>query len=182
MIPVLGLFLQAAAEEAPKGPFAINPGVSIWTLVVFLLLLGALAKWVWPMILKAVEDREKRIAAQIEAAEKANRDAQSVLAKYQEQLAAAKSEAQALLAAGRQAGEKVREEIVARARAEHEELIARARTEIGAEREKALADLRREAVELSLAAAGKVIERNVDSEADRRLVQEYLARLHTSQS
>ncbi len=182
-MPAFGFLpLLQAAEEAPKGPFAINPGVSIWTLVVFLLLLGALAKWAWPAILKAVEEREKRIQAQIEAAEKANRDAQRVLEEYQEKLAAAKSEAQGLIAAGRQAGEKVREEIVARARAEHEELIARARREIGAEREKALADLRREAVELSLAAAGKVIERNLDSEADRRLVQEYLSRLHAGQS
>ncbi|HVM43450.1 MAG TPA: F0F1 ATP synthase subunit B [Gemmatimonadales bacterium] len=170
--------LLQAAEEAPKGPFAINPGVSIWTLVVFLLLLGALAKWVWPMILKAVEEREKRIAAQIEAAEKANRDAQQVLADYRQKLAAAHGEAQELLAAGKQAAEKAREEILARARAEHEDLIGRARREIAAEREKALAELRGEAVELSLAAASKVLEKNLDSEADRRLVREYLNSLH----
>jgi F-type H+-transporting ATPase subunit b len=170
-------FLQAA-EEAPKGPFAINPGVSIWTLVVFLLLLAALAKWAWPAILKAVEEREKRIQAQLDQAEKANQEAQRVLAEYQHQLAGARNEAQELLAAGRQAAEKVREEIVAKARAEHEELIARARREIVAEREKALAELRGEAVELSLAAASKVLERNLDSEADRRLVRDYLDSLH----
>ncbi len=82
MTPVFAA-LQAA-EEAPKGPFAINPGVSIWTLVVFLLLLGALAKWVWPMILTAVEAREKTIQAQLDQAEKANQDAQRVLAEYQQ--------------------------------------------------------------------------------------------------
>ncbi len=181
-MPALSLLLLQAAEEAPKGPFAINPGVSIWTLVVFLLLLFALAKWAWPQILKAVEEREKKIAAQIAQAEAANQEAQRVLAEYQQKLAAAKGEAQDLLAAGRQAGEKLREEIVARARAEHEELIARARREISTEREKAVADLRREAVELSLAAAGKVIEKNLDTEADRRLVQEYLNSLKSTQS
>ncbi len=180
-MPVFALLLQAA-EEAPRGPFAINPGVSIWTLVIFLLLLAVLSKWVWPMILKAVEAREKKIQAQLEAAEKANQDAARLLAEYQEKLAGAKNEAQGLLAAGRQAGEKVREEILARARAEHEELIERARREIGAEREKALAELRREAVELSLAAASKVIERNLDNEADRRLVQEYLNSLRAIRS
>ena len=175
-----GFALLAAAEEAPKGPFAINPGVSIWTLVVFLLLLAALAKWAWPAILKAVEEREKRIQAQLDQAEKANQDAQRVLADYQQKLAAAQGEAQELLVAGRQAAEKVREEILARARAEHEDLIARARREIVAEREKAVAELRGEAVELSLAAASKVLERNLDSEADRRLVREYLDSLHNT--
>ena len=174
-------FLQAAAE-APKGPFAINPGVSIWTLVVFLLLLVILARTAWPAILKAVEEREKKIQEQLDQAEKANQDAQRVLADYQQKLAAARSEAQELLAAGRQAAEKVREEIAARARAEHEELIGRARREIAAEREKALAELRGEAVELSLAAASKVLERNLDSEADRRLVREYLDSLHNTRT
>jgi F-type H+-transporting ATPase subunit b len=180
-MPVFSLLLQAA-EEVPKGPFTINPGVSLWTLVVFLLLLLALGKWAWPAILKAVEEREKKIQAQIEAAEKANQEAQRVLADYRQKLAAAKGEAQELLAAGRAAGEKLREEIMTRARAEHEELIGRARREITAEREKALADLRREAVELSLAAASKVIEKNLDTEADRRMVQDYLSSLKGTQS
>ena len=180
MTPVFA-FLQAA-EEVPKGPFAITPGVSIWTLVIFLVLVIVLAKTAWPAILKAVEERERKIQAQLDQAEKANQEAQRVLADYQQKLAAAKNEAQELLAAGRQAAEKVREEILARARAEHEDLIGRARREIVAEREKALAALRGEAVELSLAAASKVLERNLDSEADRRLVREYLDSLHNTRT
>jgi len=176
-MPAIGLLLQAS-EAAPKGPFTINPGVSLWTIVIFGILFAVLAWKGWPALLKAVEEREKRIAAQIEAAEKANRDAQQVLADYKQKLAAAHGEAQELLAAGRQAAEKAREEILARARAEHEDLIGRARREISAEREKALAELRGEAVELSLAAASKVLEKNLDSEADRRLVREYLNSLH----
>lgn len=174
--------LAQASEAMPKGPFAINPGVSLWTLVIFLLLLGGLAWKVWPALLKVAEDREKRIQAQLAQAEQANREAQRVLAEYQKQLAGARGEAQELLAAGRQAAEKVREEVVAKARAEHEELIARARREIAAEREKAVAELRGEAVELSLAAASKVLERNLDSETDRRLVRDYLDSLHDTQS
>jgi F-type H+-transporting ATPase subunit b len=170
--------LLQAAEAAPRGPFAITPGVSIWTLVIFLVLVVVLAKTAWPAILKAVEERERKIQAQLDHAEQANRESQRVLADYQHKLAAARNEAQELLAAGRQAADKVREEILARARAEHEDLIGRARREIVAEREKALAELRGEAVELSLAAASKVLERNLDSEADRRLVREYLDGLH----
>jgi F-type H+-transporting ATPase subunit b len=180
-MPAFGLLLQAA-EAAPKGPFTISWGVSFWTLIIFGILLVALARTAWPAILKAVEEREKKIEAQIAAAQKANEDAQRVLADYHQRLAAAKGEAQALVAEGRAAGEKLREEIMAKARLEHEELIGRARREIAAEREKAVADLRREAVELSLAAAGKVIEKNLDTEADRRMVQEYLSSLKGTQS
>ena len=180
-MPVLA-FLLAAAEEAPKGPFALNPGVSFWTLIIFAILLVALAKTAWPAILRAVEERERKIQGQLDDAAKANAEAQRVLAVYQQQVAAAREEAQAIVAAGRQAGEKLREELVGKGRAEQEELLVRARREIGLEKDKALVELRREAVELSIAAASKVIGRNLDSEADRRLVREYLASLESPQS
>jgi F-type H+-transporting ATPase subunit b len=175
-MPVAGL-LRAAAEGGGAGPFSINPGLTIWTLVVFGILLFALAKTAWPAILKVVEEREARIRGQIEAAEKANAEAQRLLQEYQGQLAQARTEAQELMAQGRVAGEKLREEMIAKGRSEQDELLERARREIALERDRAVAELRREAVELSIAAATKVIGRNLDSEADRRLVQEYLANL-----
>jgi F-type H+-transporting ATPase subunit b len=171
--------LTAAIQEAEGGggPFTINPGVTIWTLVIFGLLLVILARTAWPMIMKQVEEREAKIRQQLDAAEKANAEAQRLLAEYQAQMSKARSQAQELLAEGRQAGEKMREEMVAKGRTEQEELLERARREIGLERDRALAELRREAVELSIAAASKVIERNLDSEADRKLVQDYLSGL-----
>lgn len=176
-------FLAATAEGGGGGtPFDINPGVTIWTLVVFGILLFVLAKTAWPAILKAVEDREQTIQAQLDAAEKANAEAQRVLAVYQQQVAAAREEAQAMVAAGRHAGEKLRQELVAKGRAEQEELLVRARREIGLERDQAVAELRREAVELSIAAASRVIERNLDNETDRRLVLDYLQSLDTTRS
>jgi len=178
------LFALAAVQEAgPRAtPFDINPGVSIWTLVVFGLLVFILAKTAWPAILRAVEEREQRIQAQLDAAEKANAEAQRTLAVYQQQIAASREDAQAIVAAARQAGQRLREEAIAKGRAEQEELLVRARREIGLERDKALAELRHEAVELSIAAASRVIGRNVDSEADRKLVRDYLASIETTQS
>jgi len=182
MPPVSFLLLQAAEAGEGRGtPFDINPGVTIWTLVVFGILLFILAKSAWPAILKAVEEREQRIQAQLDSAEKANAEAQRVLAVYQQQLASAREEAQAVVAAARHAGEKLREELVAKGREEQEELLVRARREITLERDKAVAELRREAVELSIAAATKVIERNLDTEADRRLVQDFLSSLGPTQ-
>lgn len=76
--------------------------------------------------------------------------------------------------------EKERTAGIERARHEAEELLARARREIVAERDKAVADLRREAVDLSLAAAGKLIGQRLDAGADRALVEGYLATLERS--
>ena len=171
------LALVQAAEEGGGGPFTVNPGLTIWTLVIFGLLLAILARSAWPMIMKQVEAREARIRQHLDEAAKANAEAQRLLAEYQAQLAKAGSEAQHLIAEGRHAGERVREEMIAKGRAEQEELLERARREIGLERDRALAELRREAVELSIAAASKVLEKNLDTEADRKLVQDYLSGL-----
>ncbi len=171
-----------AADHGAATPFTINGGLILWTLVIFGILLLILAKTAWPAILRQIEEREARIQGQIAAAEQANAEAQRLLADYQGQLAKAKTEAQELLAQGKQAGEKLREELVAKGRAEQEELLERARREISLERDRAVAELRREAVELSIAAASKVVARNLDTEADRKLVQEFIAGLPTSRS
>jgi len=172
-------FVSVTADEgaAAVTPFTINGGLMIWTLVIFGVLMFVLAKTAWPAILKQVEEREARIRQQLEDAARANAEAQRLLAEYQGQLARAKAESQDLLAQGRQAGEKLRDEMVAKGRADQENLLARARQEIALERDRAVAELRREAVELSLAAATKVIERNLDTDADRKLVQDYLSSL-----
>jgi F-type H+-transporting ATPase subunit b len=178
-----GEHAPAAAEHAASaGPFTINGGLILWTLVIFGILMFILAKTAWPAILKQVEEREAKIRQQLDDAARANAEAQRLLAEYQGQIAKAKTDAQDLLAQGRQAGEKLREEMIARGRVEQEELLERARREIALERDRAVADLRREAVELSIAAATKVIERNLDTEADRKLVQDYLSSLPTKPS
>jgi F-type H+-transporting ATPase subunit b len=170
------------AAEASGGPFTINGGLIIWTLVVFGILMFLLSKFAWPAILSQVEAREARIRQQLDDAAKANADAQRLLADYQGQIARARTEAQDMLGQGRLAGEKLREEMVAKGREEQEELLARARREIALERDRAVAELRKEAVELSIAAATKVVEKNLDTEADRKLVQDYLASLRSTAS
>lgn len=183
MLPGVSAAIAAVQEHAaPAGPFTINGGLIIWTLVIFGILLVILAKTAWPAILRQVEEREARIREQIQAAEQANADAQKLLAEYQGQLAAARSEAQELLAQARTAGEKLQGELVSKGRTEQEELLQRARREIALERDRALAELRHEAVELSIAAASKVIGRNLDTDADRKLVREYLDSLPSASS
>jgi len=100
-----------------------------------------------------------------------------LLEEHRKQSAAARNEAQDILAKAKAVSQKERETLLAKAREEYDALLARARKDIDAEKEKAILALRREAVELSIAAASRVIEANLDTEANRRLVTEFLESL-----
>ena len=92
-------------------------------------------------------------------------------------IADAKAQSHGLVLEARQLAEKERAVAMEKTKQEQEELLARARREIGAERDRAVADLRREAVDLSLAAASKLVGQRLDGEADRKIVLDYLATL-----
>ena len=159
------------------GPLTVDGGLVIWTLVVFGLLLYVLKRNVWPVLLAAVREREQKLERQLAEAEKNRAEAAALLEEHKRLLAAAKGEAQEILNKAKTVAEKERATLLAKAREEYERLLARARKEIEEEKEKALLALRREAVDLSIAAAAKLLDANLDTEANRRLVTEYLAGL-----
>jgi len=165
---------EGAGGGGGGGPFDINPGLIIWTLLVFVILLGLLWKFAFPSIVKSVEERERRIQKQLEDAERANAEAQRLLEEHKKQIAAARNEAQDILAKAKTVSQKERETLLAKAREEYDALLTRARKDIDAEKEKAILALRREAVELSIAAASRVIEANLDTDANRKLVADFL--------
>jgi len=175
MLALLRELVLQHAEQAT--PFDINTALVWWTFVIFLILLAMLWRWGWPAILKSVEERERRIQKQLEDAEKANAEAQRLLEEHRKQIAAARNEAQDILAKAKTVSQKERETLLAKAREEYDALLNRARKDIDAEKEKAILALRREAVELSIAAASRVIEANLDTEANRKLVTEFLESL-----
>lgn len=164
------------AEGGGSGPFSVNPGLIIWTWIVFLVFLFFFRKTFWVTIVSRAEEREKTIAGQLAEAERLNAEAKALLAEQQKASAEAKSAAQSLLAEARAAAEKERAHGVEKGRLEQEALLDRARRDIAAERDKALVELRREAVELALGAASKVIGQRLDAESDRKIVLDYLAK------
>jgi F-type H+-transporting ATPase subunit b len=168
------------AEEAAPGfasPFEVNFGLFFWTWAVFIVLFLVLKRFAWPAILKATEERERRIARQLSESERLNAEAQKTLEEHKQLLSGARHEAHELLAGAKAAAEKEREQMLARARQEQQQVLERAKKEIAAEKDRAVAELRREAVDLSLAAASKLLREKIDGEADRRLVERYLTDL-----
>jgi F-type H+-transporting ATPase subunit b len=178
-----GLVVLAAVQEhgaeagGLPGPFRLEPGLIVWTWIVFLALFFLLRRFAWPAILKATEERERRIQHQLAESERLNAEAQKTLEEHRQLLAGARQEAHQLVASAKAAAEKEREQLLARARQEQQQVLERAKKEIGAERDRAVAELRREAVDLSLAAAAKLLGARLDSDADRKLVERYLANL-----
>ncbi len=154
--------------------FDINLGLTIWTTFVFLALLGILWKFAWGPVLRAVEAREARIQGALDQAASEREAAERLLAEHRVQMADARRQAQQLVAEGREAGDRLRQEIEERARTEGRVLIERARETIEREREAAVETLRRESVELALAAAARLMRERLDEAADRELVIGYL--------
>lgn len=176
---LLPLLLSTEGGGLPA-PFVPSSGLFIWNTVVFLALLIVLAKFVFPMLVKANVERENKINQQLADAEKMHVEAKAALEEQRQLLAGARGEAQAIVAEARNASEKERAASVEKTKAEQDEMLARARREIEAERERAVADLRREAVDLAIAAAGKVVGQKLDAGADRKLVEDYLAQIGTA--
>ncbi|HEY2066616.1 MAG TPA: F0F1 ATP synthase subunit B [Gemmatimonadaceae bacterium] len=169
----------ALAQEAaaPAGSNLLSPsyGLMFWTLAIFVVLLIVLAKFAFGPITASVEARERALEEAIAAAKRDREEAARLLAEHRAALDASRSEAQKLIADARTAAERVRVEIVEQAHAEQARLLERARQEIEAEKSKAITELRREAVELAIAGASKVVEKNLDQPTNRQLVERFLA-------
>ena len=172
------LWAQEQAEEAGGSQiFAVNPGLIIWTWVLFLLTLGILAWKVFPAISSGLEARHQAIQASIDEAHKAREDAKTALVEQRAALDEARREAQAMIEQARAAADGSKKEILAEAKAQQEALLADARTEIAQERDRLREDLRRETVEVALAAAERLIRAKLDAEENRRLVEELVGEI-----
>jgi F-type H+-transporting ATPase subunit b len=167
----------SAQEEHASGPLTVEGGLMFWTIVVFLILLAVLKKFAWPAVLGAVEAREKALEEQLAEAERNRAESAALLEEHKKLIATAKTQAHAVLAESKALAEKERAVALEKTRLEQEELLARARREIQSERDRAITELRREAVDLSLAAASKLIGERLDTATDRKLVLDYLASL-----
>ena len=165
----------AAAEEAKGGLLTPHGGLMFWTLLIFLAVWFILTKYAFKPITAAVEAREKALEDAIAGA-KADRDeAAKILEEHRRQIEAARGEAQKMIAEGRAVGDKLRAEMIEETRGQQQEMLERARREIEGEKVRAIAELRREAVDLAIAGASKVIQKNLDDESNRRIVESFLA-------
>ncbi len=165
----------ALAEPANTNLLDPNYGLMFWTLIVFGGLFFILKYFAFGPILKSVEAREQALEDAINAAKRDREEAARLLGEHRVALDASRGEAQKIIADARVAAERVRAELVEQAHAEQASMLARARQEIESEKTKAILELRKEAVDLAIAGASKVIETNLDQPSNRALVEKFLA-------
>ena len=176
-----GAAAAEGAEAAPAGLLSPNGGLMFWTLIIFVILAFILSRYAFKPITAAVEKREKALEAAIAEAKGDREAAAALLADHRSQLEGARAEAQKLIVEGRAIGEKVRADMIEETRGQQQDMLERARREIDAEKTRAIAELRKEAVELAIAGASKVIEKNLDDESNRRIVESFLSSIPASQ-
>ncbi len=182
MLAALGAYalilpLPVMAQEGGGGMFDVNLGLSVWTTLVFLTLLGFLWKFAWGPILGAVQAREDGIQGTLDQAANERVEAAKLLAEHRQQMADARRQAQQMIAEGKEAGERVRKDLEEKARAEGDAMIERARESIEREKDAALDELRKESVDLALAAAAKLVQESLDEKKDRELIMGFIDEL-----
>ena len=159
-----------------------DPGLFIWTVITFLVLLGLLAKFAWKPLLRALDSRQETIRKSLDDAQKAKEELERLQTQSAQMLRQARLDADAIISKTYTEAEKLGEELRQKAREESEGIIKNAQRQIQNETGRALQEIRREAVDLSVTIASKLLERHVSKEDNARLIDETLKQIETSKS
>tara|TARA_B100000959_G_scaffold233522_1_gene250994 strand:- start:153 stop:650 length:498 start_codon:yes stop_codon:yes gene_type:complete len=152
----------------------LDPGLFIWTILTFLVLLTVLAKFAWRPLLKMLKDRENFIKSSLEDAEKAQAELARLNAEGEEIINKARSEAQTILAEGKSAASKLKDETLNAAKDQAKSILTEAEKQIRVEKDKAIEEIKSEVVDLSLSVAAKLIKKNISREDNHALIDESL--------
>ena len=159
------------------GGFA-SLGINLSLLVVFtvnfIILLVLLRLFLYKPVMKVLDERAQRTKEAMELAEATKQEFEQAKGEVQKQIEKGRQEGQAIIAQALQTGERLKEESRAEATKQAQVMIDRTRSELEAERDKIVGDLRREFVDISIAAAEKVIKATLDREKHRKLIEETL--------
>jgi F-type H+-transporting ATPase subunit b len=184
-LAVLGtpLAARAASEGGGEGGLPLL-GTSlaqvIFTLLLFGALLFVLGKFVWPHILKSLQDREQKIRSDLEEAEQANKQAQETLAQYKQQLSEAQKESQRIIEQSRQESQELAKQWKQQTQQELQQMRQRAEQEIQAAKEQAVSELYEQSATLATDVAGRILQREISASDQQQLIEQSLRELEQS--
>lgn len=168
-------------EAIQEGLLKVEPGLLLWTIITFAVLVLILWKAAWKPVVEALDARAEKVRSDIENADRSRQEAEKLLAQHREMMNNAKTEAANIIADGRAEAEKMKNDIVNKATTEAKDLSDRARKEIDLAKDKALAEIKAEIVVLSTDIAAKIINKNLKAEDQKALVEETLNKVRTVQ-
>ena len=159
-----------------------DPGLFIWTILTFLVLLYLLGKFAWGPLLKALEERQEGIRKSLADANQATHELKRLQQESAQIIAEAHAEAQSIVAKSRVAAETVREDLKQKAKDEADALVRGAQRQIQLETARAVQQVRHEVVDLSLAVASKLIKKNLTQKDNDAMIQEALTQIDASRN
>ena len=162
------------AALAAGGFTDLEFGLTLWTVVLFAIFAFVLTKLGWKPLLAMIEEREKGIHDAIGSAEKANEEAQRLLAQHQELIREAGRQREEIMKRALGDAETVKNDVINQARAESERMLQKAKDQIEREKKLAIQELRSSVADLAVEAAAKIVQSSMTPEAQKKLVHEFI--------
>jgi F-type H+-transporting ATPase subunit b len=156
-----------------------DPGLFIWTILTFLVLVTLLARFAWRPLLQALDSRQELIRKSLNDAQQAKQELERLQHESAQIIRQARIDAEAVVAQSRSDAAKLREEMRQKAKAEADGIVRNAERQIQLETQRALQQIRHEAVELSVMIASKILRRNLTKEDNEKLIEEALKQVET---
>jgi F-type H+-transporting ATPase subunit b len=175
---VFGIFLSGGGEVHEKPSLlSVNPGLIIWTIVVFVLFLFLLRKFAWGPIIKALNNREDTIKNALENAEKQNKDTAELIEQNKKIIAEANMQASKILNDARDLSSKIKDEIVSKAQEESNRNIQKAKEQIQSMKETALEQMKDDITDIAFKAAEKILSKNLDKSKQMDIIDEFMNKI-----
>ena len=159
-----------------------DPGLFIWTIVTFLVLVALLAKFAWRPLLQALDSRQETIQKSLDDARRASQEMERLQQESTKIIKTARLEAESIVSKRWSDAEKLREEMKLKARSEADKILVEARRQIEMDTSQALRQIRNEVADLSVAIATKLIKKNFTKEDNDRLIEETLRQIDTGRA
>ena len=156
-----------------------DPGLFIWTILTFLVLVTLLAKFAWRPLLQALDSRQELIRKSLDDALQARQELERLHHESAQIIRQARIDAEAVVAQSRSDAARLREEMRQKAKAEADGIVRNAERQIQMETQRALQQIRHEAVDLSVMIASKILQRNITREDNEKLIEEALKQVET---
>jgi F-type H+-transporting ATPase subunit b len=155
-------------------------GTLIIELIAFILMVVVLARWAYPRISAAAEDRQRRISEALDQAEQQRKDAEARLKEAEARLEDARKQAQEVVAGANRSAEQIRAELKARGEEEAARELDRARRDIDAARQQAVESVRQEVADMVVSVTQKVVGDALDAKAHKKLIDEAIAEVRSA--
>ncbi len=147
-----------------------DPGLFLWTILTFLVLVTLLARFAWRPLLQALDSRQELIRKSLDDAQQAKQELERLQHESAQIIRQARIDAEAVVAQSRSDAAKLREEMRQKAKAEADGIVRNAERQIQLETQRALQQIRQEAVDLSVMIASKILRRNLTKEDNEKLI------------